>query len=135
MVHDELVEKVAMKIWIDIMPDLRAEWREGIWNGTYPSSASYLQDDDPDATSEYEDGEPGRLSIFMCPLGRNSLRAIARAVLSVAKQAIREECAAVVKTKHDKYLEKWKSAPLPNGYLEGMVDGADEIEDAIRAME
>ena len=66
---------------------------------------------------------------------KDDYRAIARAALSVARQAISEECAAVVKTKHYEYLEKWKSAPLPNGYLEGMVDGADEIENAIRAME
>lgn len=129
MVHDELVEKVAMKIWIGIMPDLRAEWREGIWNGTYPSSASYLQDDDPDATSEYEDGEPGRLSIFMCPLGRNSLRAIARAALSVARPAIKEECARVAETK-GVYPELNVYNGGPEWYRHGK-----EIAAAIRAME
>lgn len=59
----------------------------------------------------------------------------ARAALSVARAAIREECARVADKKSDEWTAKWREGLKCDSHLEGMSDGAEEIAAAIRAME
>lgn len=119
---DELVEKVAIDLWSVISPDLKPELRVQIWNGQHEIADDFLSDDDFQNMGEDEDGQP-MVKVFMCPLGRNTLRSLARAALSVARQSIREECAQVAEKCGEEYFSYNANA------------AATEIAAAIRAME